>query len=114
MMLEGLRRVGSPAGVLLTVSTGESEEGKLIEAVAAGIAHEVRNALNAMQLHVEILEQELTTLVPDRGAHVYSVLSKLANELRNLDSFVSEFLRFARPPHLNLESVSIRPLLTDL
>jgi signal transduction histidine kinase len=100
--------------VLLTVSTGGSEERQLIEAVAAGIAHEVRNPLNAMQLHVEILEQELAALVPNRDAHVYTVLTKLANELRNLDSFVSEFLRFARPPHLNLESVSIRALVTDL
>jgi len=91
-----------------------AEERRLIEEVAAGIAHEVRNPLNALQINVQILEDELRELVPDRGAHVYSVLSKISNELGNLDNFVSEFLRFARPPKLKIERLPIRQLLTDL
>jgi len=86
----------------------------LIEMVAAGIAHEVRNPLNALQINVGILEQELAELVPDHNAHVHSVLAKIANELTSLDNFVSEFLRYARPPRLKLEAVNIRPLLNDL
>lgn len=87
---------------------------QLIEEVAAGIAHEVRNPLNALQINLQILEQELAELVPDRGAHVYEVLSKISKELSNLDNFVSEFLRFARPPRLKIERVPIRQLLADL
>lgn len=90
------------------------EERRLIEEVAAGIAHEVRNPLNALQINVQILEQELRDLVPDRGSHVYAVLSKISNELSNLDNFVSEFLRFARPPRLKIERLPVRQLLTDL
>jgi signal transduction histidine kinase len=86
----------------------------LIEAVAAGIAHEVRNPLNALQINVRILEEELRDLVPDANAHVYSVLAKIGSELTSLDNFVSEFLRFARPPRLKLEAVHVRPLLSDL
>jgi signal transduction histidine kinase len=85
-----------------------------MEALAAGIAHEVRNPLNALQINVRILEQELAELVPDRDAHVYAVLAKIANELVSLDNFVSEFLRFARPPRLKREPVSVRRLLGDL
>jgi signal transduction histidine kinase len=93
----------------------ESAEGReLIEEVAAGIAHEVRNPLNALQINVQILEQELRDLVPDRGAHIYAVLSKISNELSSLDNFVSEFLRYARPPPLKIERLPIRQLLTDL
>ncbi len=93
----------------------ESAEGRhLIEEVAAGIAHEVRNPLNALQINLQILEQELRDLVPDRGAHVYAVLHKISNELSNLDNFVSEFLRYARPPRLKIERLPIRELLTDL
>jgi signal transduction histidine kinase len=36
----------------------------LMEAVAAGIAHEVRNPLNALQINLRILEQELAGHIP--------------------------------------------------
>ena len=86
----------------------------LVEAIAAGIAHEVRNPLNALQINLSILEQELTEIVPDRKGHVFEVVGKIANELRSLDNFVTEFLRFARPPRLKPETVSVRTLLEDL
>jgi signal transduction histidine kinase len=89
-------------------------ERQLIEEVAAGIAHEVRNPLNALQINLQILDQELRVLVPDRGSHVYSVLAKISRELGNLDNFVSEFLRYARPPRLKIEPVLVRQLLGDL
>jgi signal transduction histidine kinase len=85
-----------------------------MEALAAGIAHEVRNPLNALQINLRILEQELHDVVADRGAHVYVVLSKIANEVASLDNFVSEFLRFARPPRLKLEALQVKSLLADL
>lgn len=91
-----------------------SDDPSLIEALAAGIAHEVRNPLNALQINVQILEQELRQVIAEPNAHAYTLLSKIASELRSLDSFVSEFLRFARPPKLNVEPVHVRPLLSDL
>jgi signal transduction histidine kinase len=86
----------------------------LIETLAAGVAHEVRNPLNSLQINVGILEQELHDLMPDPEAHVFKVLRSIAGEIKHLDDFVSEFLRFARPPRLNVECVPLRPLLADL
>ena len=94
---------------------GEGAGGStLVEAIAAGIAHEVRNPLNALQINLGILEQELSEIVPDRSSHVFEVIGKIAGELRSLDNFVTEFLRFARPPRPTLEPVAVRPLLADL
>jgi signal transduction histidine kinase len=42
------------------------------------------------------------------------VLAKIAGEIKRLDDFVSEFLRFARAPRPNVERLAVRPLLTDL
>jgi signal transduction histidine kinase len=89
-------------------------EPPLVEAIAAGIAHEVRNPLNALQINLEILEGEISEIVPDRKSHVFEVIAKIAGELRSLDNFVTEFLRFARPPRLNREPVAVRLLLADL
>lgn len=92
---------------------GAKETG-LIETLAAGVAHEVRNPLNSLQINVSILEQELSELLPDRRAHAFAVLSKIAAEIKRLDDFVSEFLRFAAPPRLDVVRLAVRPLLTDL
>jgi signal transduction histidine kinase len=89
-------------------------ERSLLETLAAGVAHEVRNPLNSVQINLSILEQELGERLPDRPPHVFEVLSKIAGEIKRLDDFVSEFLRFARAPRLNLERLAVRPLLADL
>ena len=85
-----------------------------MEAVAAGIAHEVRNPLNALQINLRILEEELAARIPDRGERVYAVLATIGNELASLDDFVAEFLRYARPPRLRPEVVQVKALLADL
>lgn len=96
------------------MSDDTAQEPELIETLAAGIAHEVRNPLNSLQINLRILEDELAELVPDRGTRVFVVLGKIASELKRLDDFVSEFLRFARPPRLKPEHVPVRALLTEL
>jgi two-component system, sporulation sensor kinase E len=96
------------------MSDSPVKESSLIETLAAGVAHEVRNPLNSLQIHLSILEQELAELVPDQRAHVFQVLARIAGEVTRLDDFVSEFLRFARLPPLDRQRVAIAPLLTDL
>jgi signal transduction histidine kinase len=91
-----------------------AQEPGLIETLAAGVAHEVRNPLNSVQINLSILEQELSEIVADRQAHVFAVLAKIAAEIKRLDDFVSEFLRFTRPPKLNIERLPARLLLADL
>src|SRR5262249_38398994 len=89
------------------------QQARLIETLAAGVAHEVRIPLNSLQINVGILDQELKELLPDSDAHVFAVLRKIAGEIKHLDDFVSEFLRFARPPRLKVERLRVRPLIAD-
>jgi signal transduction histidine kinase len=96
------------------MKTGTTQEPGLIETLAAGVAHEVRNPLNSVQINLSILEQELRELLPSRDAHAFEVLRKIAGEIKRLDDFVSEFLRFARPPRLNIERLPVGPLIADL
>jgi signal transduction histidine kinase len=89
-------------------------DSSLVETLAAGVAHEVRNPLNSVQINLSILEQELSESLPDPHAHAFAVLASIAAEIKRLDDFVSEFLRFARPPQLKRERLAVGPLLTDL
>jgi signal transduction histidine kinase len=96
------------------MSESPAKELVLMETLAAGVAHEVRNPLNSLQINLSILEHELEELLPDRKAHAFEVLAKIAGEIKRLDDFVSEFLRFARSPGLRVERLAVPPLLTDL
>jgi signal transduction histidine kinase len=96
------------------MDTTPAKELGLIETLAAGVAHEVRNPLNSLQINLSILEQELRERLPERPPHVFSVLAKIAGEIKRLDDFVAEFLRFARAPRPRVERQAIGPLLTDL
>jgi signal transduction histidine kinase len=96
------------------VSNAKSPGEPLIEALAAGIAHEVRNPLNALQINLQTLEQELAKVLPDRQARAFMLVERIAKELGSLDNFVSEFLRFARPAPLKRERINVPSLLTDL
>jgi len=71
--------------------------------LTAGVAHEVRNPLNAMVLQLEVLKAKLG----DRGKEVMPHLDILGSEVRRLDRVVRTFLDFTRP-------VELRPTETDL
>ncbi len=90
----------------------------------AGVAHEVKNPLNAMTIHLELLRQKLAAVrepvtVPVGAGATRSVdLSKHVNiigdEIRRLDQVVAGFLKFARPEELKLQPVRLPALISDV
>jgi signal transduction histidine kinase len=77
--------------------------------LSAGIAHEVKNPLNATMIHLELLKMQLADL-PDALEHV----AVIAAQVRRLDEVVQGFLKFTRPEDLQLQPVPIAPLIEDL
>ncbi|MGH9432650.1 MAG: histidine kinase dimerization/phospho-acceptor domain-containing protein, partial [Terriglobia bacterium] len=74
--------------------------------LTSGVAHEVKNPLNAMILQVEILKSKLQY----REREVKPQLDVLTSEIRRLDRVVKTFLDFTRP----LELQRVETDLTDL
>lgn len=110
---------GTPMGVLLVarnlayLSQVESTlrySGKLaaLGRLSAGIAHEIKNPLNAMMIHLELLRLKLTEH-PARE-HVATITA----QMRRLDEVVQGFLRFTRPADLRLEAVSLASVFEDM
>ena len=77
--------------------------------LTAGVAHEVRNPLNAMRIHVELLRTRLGEPRPE----VSEPLDVLVGEIQRLDRVVQGFLKFARPQDLRLARVDVNALLAD-
>ena len=63
--------------------------------LSAGIAHEVKNPLNATMIHLELLRMRLAD-APEALEHV----SVIAAQVRRLDEVVQGFLKFTRPEDL--------------
>jgi signal transduction histidine kinase len=95
----------------------------------AGVAHEVKNPLNAMTIHLELLRQKLGTADAARGngpatpappkpdVDLDGVLRHatiIGQEIRRLDEVVQGFLKFSRPEELTLRPVALQPLVDEV
>jgi signal transduction histidine kinase len=92
----------------------------------AGVAHEVKNPLNAMTIHLELLKQKLEAHqavlagappprhVPAQGVDMNKHVHVIGQEIRRLDEVMMGFLKFARPDELKLQPVQLADLITDV
>jgi signal transduction histidine kinase len=77
-----------------------------MQTLSNGLAHEVRNPLNAAALQLELLERRLRRFVPDDPKLVEPI--QVANhELARLTAMLNEFLQFARPPDLRVQGQDV-------
>jgi len=80
--------------------------------LTAGVAHEVKNPLNAMTIHLELLRAKLDGGSPAADVRVHADI--IGHEIKRLDSVVSGFLKFARPEDMRIERVSLSALAADV
>ena len=78
--------------------------------ISAGVAHEVKNPLNAMLLHIEVARSKLSHGDTD----VAEQMDIIAREILRLDRVVHTFLDFTRPVELNLVNVPVQDLVGEL
>ncbi len=75
--------------------------------LTSGVAHEVKNPLNAMMIHLELLKEKLG-VTSDEAQQSVAVIE---TEIRRLDRVVQGFLKFIRPRELSLKPVDLNALL---
>jgi len=100
--LESIRTLRS----LVSYSAKLADLGRL----TSGVAHEVKNPLNAMTIHLELLKERLGASREPVQEH----LEVIGNEIKRLDRAVQGFLKFMRPQELALASVDLNGLLREL
>lgn len=75
-----------------------------------GVAHEVKNPINAIVLHLQLLQTKLQQIDPDTRRH----MDIIGNEIHRLDRVVQILVDFTRPRDLHLEEIDLRRLLEDV
>lgn len=78
--------------------------------LTSGVAHEVKNPLNAMAIHLELLKEKLDSSPEE----VQQSLDVIGSEIRRLDRVVQRFLRFIRPQELSVKLLDLNALLRDV
>jgi PAS domain S-box-containing protein len=119
--LDFIREKGTLIGALLTLRDVESarrleseiEMSRRLSAsgrLTRGVGHEVKNPINSIVLHLQLLQNKLKQVDPDTRKHV-DIIDK---EIRRLDRVVQILVDFTRPRDLTLEDADLRRLIEDV
>lgn len=81
-----------------------------ISRLTGGAAHEIKNPLNAMSLHVDLLRSRLSREGREPGPE----LEVIGREMARLDRVVKTFLDFTRPVELRLVEVRAAALVEEV
>jgi PAS domain S-box-containing protein len=119
--LDFIQEKGTPIGALLTMRDAESvrrieDEIEISRRLSAsgrmtrGVAHEVKNPINAIVLHLQLLQNKLKQDDPDTRRH----MDIIGNEIHRLDRVVQILVDFTRPRDLRLEDVDLREILESV
>lgn len=112
---------GERIGALLTLRDAESvhrieDEIELsrrlssIGRLTSGVAHEVKNPINAIVVHLEVLRQKMKEIDPDTRRH----LDVIGSEIQRLDRVVQTLVDFTRPVELRLNDMDLRKVVEDI
>ena len=96
-------------GQRLEAQAAEAERLAYLGTLAAGLAHEIRNPLNSLNLNMQMLEEDLGD--PKGELTGRRLLGITRAEIGRLERLVTDFLAYARPRPLKLEELPAVELL---
>ena len=119
--LDFIQEKGTPIGALVTMRDVESvrrieneiEMSRRLSSsgrVTRGVAHEVKNPINAIVLHLQLLQDKIKQDDPEMRRH----MDVIGDEIRRLDRVVQILVNFTKPRDLHLEEVDLRKILEDV
>ncbi|OGP71758.1 MAG: histidine kinase [Deltaproteobacteria bacterium RBG_13_60_28] len=79
----------------------QAEKWALVGKLAAGAAHSIRNPLTSVKMRLWSMNRSL-----DLNVHQREDLEAISEEIRHIDTIVTNFLQFSRPPKLKSQRIS--------
>ena len=89
----------------------ESEKVSSIMDLAAGVAHELGNPLNSINIHLQLLQRNLKN--NDQGQKMEKSLKSCIKEVQRLDGIISHFLKAIRPSDPDFKKINLLQVIEE-
>ncbi len=96
-----------------TQETIESERFSALTLLAAGVAHEIGNPLNSLDIHLQLMQRQIRKLPAKSKAALEQSVSVARGEVARLDHIITQFLRAIRPQPLDLSPANINTIVEE-
>jgi signal transduction histidine kinase len=93
--------------------TIESERLNALTLLAAGVAHELGNPLNSLNIHLQLMERQARKIKGKAREELQHSIDICRGEINRLDSIVSQFLRAIRPSRPQLRPENINTIVEE-
>jgi len=87
-----------------TASLAAEEKQRLLSRLFARLAHEIRNPLSSLAIHVQLLEEDIAQGAPAMQAQAAGRFEIIRSELTRLENLVRQFLSLAAPSSIELHT----------
>jgi len=91
----------------------ESERTHALTLLAAGVAHELGNPINSINIHLQLMERDLRNLPPEQAERLRESIRVARGEMGRLDSIISRFLVAVRPTLPEFKEMSLEKVVRE-
>jgi two-component system, sporulation sensor kinase E len=96
-----------------TAEAMEVERFSALTMLAAGVAHEIGNPLNSLNIHLQLMQRNLRSAPPKMRRQLEESVAIARNEVARLDHIITQFLRAIRPQKLEFAPSDINAVLVE-
>jgi PAS domain S-box-containing protein len=82
--------------------------------LAAGVAHEIKNPLGSIGIHIQLIQKELAALEESERERIQGYIDVVNEEVNRLNKIVVDFLFAVRPMNVELEDADMNAVIADL
>jgi two-component system, sporulation sensor kinase E len=96
------------------VQLRQAESLAALTTLSAGVAHEIKNPLTSIDIHIQLLNRAIAVFKPDEVKNIKNLLAIVKEEIGRLNSIVQDFLFTVRPMSMTLSRENVNDILKDM